>query len=69
MKQLNFTEINVAELISSSRIEAGMTKSELAKASGVSIAAISRYEDGSRTPTAEILSKILLPLGKNVAIW
>ena len=41
---------------------------DLSEASGVSISAISRYEDGSRKPSAEILSKLLTALGKEVVI-
>lgn len=44
---------------------AGMTQAELAEASGVSAAAVSRYTSGKRSPSRETLGAIAGALGVN----
>lgn len=69
MTEIRYSELtDIGRLITESRTDAGMTMTDLSEASGVSISAISRYEDGSRKPSAEILSKLLTALGKEVVI-
>jgi DNA-binding XRE family transcriptional regulator len=45
------------------RLSAGMTQSDLAKASGVDQADISRIERGQGNPTAQTLDALAAPLG------
>ena len=45
------------------RKRAGMTQAALAKASGVSLMSIVRYENGLRTPPPETAKKIASVLG------
>lgn len=69
MTEIRYSELtDIGRLITESRTDAGMTMTDLSEASGVSISAISRYEDGSRKPSAEILSRLLTALGKEVVI-
>lgn len=69
MTEIRYSELtDIGRLLTESRTDAGMTMTDLSEASGVSISAISRYEDGSRKPSAEILSKLLTALGKEVVI-
>lgn len=48
------------------RVEAGFTQEELARAADVSLASISKYERGARTPGGERLRKIAAATGKPV---
>lgn len=52
--------------IKDKRIAADMSQEELAKASGVSRVAITRYETGERVPNIEIASRIAKALGCKV---
>lgn len=49
--------------IKEAREQAGMTQIELARSVGVTVASISRYEHGIRTPTVLIAKRIAEKLG------
>lgn len=49
--------------LSAAREAAEITKAELARRSGLSVAAIQGYETGRRTPNAEQLAKVAAALG------
>jgi len=52
-----------AEIIQEKRIEKGMTMRALAKASGVNISTLSRYQSGKINLTNETLAKVMNALG------
>lgn len=53
---------NVGELIRKRRTALGLMLIELAEQSGVSVAHLSRIENGERTATADALLKLAAPL-------
>ena len=57
----------MCELISA-RQERGISQRELEALSGVTQSAIARLEGGAASPTLDTLFKILVPLGKTLAI-
>lgn len=52
-----------AEIIQEKRIEKGMTMRALAKASGVNVSTLSRYQSGKINLTDETLKKVINALG------
>ena len=52
-----------AEIVREKRIERGMTMRALAKASGVNISTLSRYQNGTINLTDETLKKVMNALG------
>ena len=57
----------ICELISA-RKEQGISQRDLEALSGMTQSAIARVESGSSSPTLDTLFKILVPLGKTLAI-
>lgn len=55
--------MGIAENIKYYRIEAKMKQKDLAEKSGISLRALSNYENGSRTPSIEVIIKIAETLG------
>lgn len=68
MKELKTIPADVGKIISEARAESGLSLRELAKLTGMSPSAISRYEDGSRKPTVDTLNVILKALNKELVI-
>jgi predicted nucleotidyltransferase/DNA-binding XRE family transcriptional regulator len=60
--------VNAAELIRTSRREARLTQTELAKHAGTSQAAIARYERGSSAPTLATLERLLDACGRRLVV-
>lgn len=52
-----------AEIVREKRIERGMTMRALAKASGVNVSTLSRYQNGTINLTDETLKKVMNALG------
>lgn len=59
---------NQGELIKSVRLLRGFTQAEVAEATGYSIAAISRWENSSRSIKLDELQKILYTLGYKLVV-
>lgn len=55
--------MGISENIKYYRIEAKMKQKDLAEKSGISLRALSNYENGSRTPSIEVIIKIAETLG------
>lgn len=53
----------LAQAIQTARRAKGLTQPEVAEAAGVSQGALSRYENGERTPDAEVLARLAAALG------
>ncbi len=53
----------LAQAIQTARRARGLTQPEVAEAAGVSQVAISRYENGERTPDADVLDRLAAALG------
>ncbi|MGH3899967.1 MAG: helix-turn-helix domain-containing protein [Pseudonocardiaceae bacterium] len=53
----------LAQAIQTARRARGLTQPEVAEAAGVSQEAISRYENGVRTPDADVLDRLAAALG------
>lgn len=68
MKELRTIPADVGKIISEARAESGLSLRELAKLTGLSSSAISRYEDGSRKPTVDTLNVLLKALNKELVI-
>lgn len=68
MKELRTIPADVGKIISEARAESGLSLRELAKLTGLSPSAISRYEDGSRQPTVDTLNVLLKALNKELVI-
>ena len=54
---------SLGEAITTARRALGLTQEELAAASGVTQAALSRYENGMREPDADVLVRLAAALG------
>ena len=57
----------ICEVIDARR-SLGLSQRELEKRSGLTQSAIARLENGTSSPTLETLFKVLLPLGKTLAV-
>lgn len=68
MKELRTIPADVGKIIGEARAESGLSLRELAKLTGLSPSAISRYEDGSRQPTVDTLNVLLKALNKELVI-
>ena len=53
-----FNTSQLGDRIKSARTRSGMSRRDLAKAVGVSVAAISQYECGKNTPSSPVLIKL-----------
>ncbi|WP_226621054.1 helix-turn-helix domain-containing protein [Alloyangia pacifica] len=57
----------LARRLAALRAEAGLTLDQLAERSSISRAALSRFEKGETSPTAEVLGKLCLPYGLSMS--
>jgi transcriptional regulator with XRE-family HTH domain len=53
----------ISDLLRDARVAAGLTQSQLARASGTSQATLSAYEHGHKSPSASTLARILAAAG------
>ena len=60
--------MELAELVYTTRTQAGLTQVELAAAMGTSQSAIAAWENGSRTPGIEALERLARACGRNLHI-
>ena len=61
-------EADITRAILNARINAGMTQSELSKASGISQADISRLENGTRNPSLSLLKRLADAMNSSLEI-
>jgi transcriptional regulator with XRE-family HTH domain len=66
--ETNDTRIRIGRRIAKLRAEKNMTQADLAKASGVTLANISRIERGQYSPGLDVLTKIADALGAQIDI-
>ena len=60
--------LNIGEAIKSARYKRGLTVYGLSKRTGVSTSHLYAIEDGRKSPSMEILTKILPPLGLKLEV-
>jgi DNA-binding transcriptional regulator YiaG len=60
--------MDLAELVYTTRTEAGLTQTELATAMGTSQSAVAAWENGARTPGVEALERLANACGKHLHI-
>src|SRR5258708_6917137 len=60
--------LRLAELFYETRMEAGLSQTELAKRMGTSQPVIARIEGGSSTPTVDMLDRLARATGKRLEI-
>jgi DNA-binding transcriptional regulator YiaG len=56
--------MELAELVCSTRTQAGLTQAQLARAMGTSQSAVAAWENGARVPTVEALERLARACGK-----
>lgn len=61
-------EYNFGELIKTQRVQRNLSVRELADLTGVSSAAISRWESGKRVPSVESFNKVMTALGAELLV-
>lgn len=66
--ETNTHRIRIGRRIAQLRAEKNMTQADLAKASGVTLANISRIERGQYSPGLDVLTKIADALGAQIDI-
>lgn len=66
--ETNNTRIRIGKRIAQLRAEKNMTQGDLAKASGVTLANISRIERGQYSPGLDVLTKIADAMGAQIDI-
>ena len=60
--------MELAELVYTTRTQAGLTQTQLAHAMGTSQSAIAAWENGARTPSVEALERLAHACGKHLHI-
>lgn len=60
--------MDLAELVCTTRTEAGLTQTQLAAAMGTSQSAIAAWENGARTPGIEALERLARACGKHLHV-
>ena len=60
--------VQIISAVIEARKEKGLSQQQLAELAGVKQPAIARLENGSVSPSLDTLSKLLIPLGKKIAI-
>ncbi len=60
--------VQIISAVIEARKEKGLSQQQLADLAGVKQPAVARLENGSVSPSVDTLSKLLIPLGKKIAI-
>lgn len=69
IKQIKYTgEYTFGELIKAQRIEKGFTIRKVSDLTGISSAALSRWEAGKRIPSVESFNKVMAALGAELYV-
>ena len=69
MKKLsNCGDYNFGEMIKTQRLERGLSLRKVSDLTGISSAALSRWESGKRVPSIESFNKVMTALGAELLV-
>lgn len=69
MKKLsNCGDYNFGEMIKTQRLEKGLSIRKVSDLTGISAAALSRWESGKRVPSIESFNKVMTALGAELLV-
>jgi len=69
MKRITYTgDYNFGEMIKTQRLEKGLSIRKVADLTGISAAALSRWESGKRVPSIESFNKVMTALGAELLV-
>ena len=69
MKKLsNCGDYNFGEMIKTQRLEKGLSLRKVSDLTGISAAALSRWESGKRIPSVESFNKVMTALGAELLV-
>lgn len=69
MKKLsNCGDYNFGEMIKTQRLEKGLSLRKVSDLTGISAAALSRWESGKRVPSIESFNKVMTALGAELLV-
>ena len=67
-KLANCGDYNFGEMIKTQRLERGLSLRKVADLTGISPAALSRWESGKRIPSIESFNKVMTALGAELLV-
>ena len=67
-KLANCGDYNFGEMIKTQRLERGLSLRKVADLTGISSAALSRWESGKRIPSVESFNKVMTALGAELLV-
>lgn len=69
MKRIAYTgDYNFGEMIKTQRLERGLSIRKVSDLTGISAAALSRWESGKRVPSIESFNKVMTALGAELLV-
>ena len=69
MKKITYTgDYNFGEMIKTQRLERGLSIRKVSDLTGISSAALSRWESGKRVPSIESFNKVMTALGAELLV-
>ena len=69
MKKIAYTgDYNFGEMIKTQRLERGLSIRKVSDLTGISSAALSRWESGKRVPSIESFNKVMTALGAELLV-
>ena len=69
MKKLTYSgDYNFGEMIKAQRLERGLSLRKVSDLTGISSAALSRWESGKRIPSVESFNKVMTALGAELLV-
>lgn len=69
MKKIAYTgDYNFGEMIKTQRLERGLSLRKVSDLTGISSAALSRWESGKRIPSVESFNKVMTALGAELLV-
>lgn len=69
MKRIAYTgDYNFGEMIKMQRLERGLSIRKVSDLTGISAAALSRWESGKRVPSIESFNKVMTALGAELLV-
>lgn len=67
-KLANCGDYNFGEMIKTQRLERGLSLRKVSDLTGISSAALSRWESGKRIPSVESFNKVMTALGAELLV-
>jgi len=67
-KLSNCGDYNFGEMIKTQRLERGLSLRKVSDLTGISSAALSRWESGKRVPSVESFNKVMTALGAELLV-